>query len=70
MSNKNKKQKKQQEQKKKTIMVHERADGINEVVITKAPSKTILGKIVIVGLAAAMVFAVVFGLIVVLIQAA
>ena len=67
MSNKNKKTK---EQKKKTIIVHERADGMNEVIITKAPSKTVLGKIVIVTLAAAMIIAVVLGLIIVLIEAA
>lgn len=64
MSNKN------DQQKKKTIMINERADGINEVVITKAPSKTLLGKIIIVALAAAMIIGVVLGLVIVLIQAA
>lgn len=58
------------EQNKKTIMIKERADGMNEVIITKAPSKTLLGKIVIVALCAAMVIGVVLGLIIVLIQAA
>lgn len=43
MSNKkNNKQKKQ-----KTIVVKQTADGKDEVIITKAPSKTVLGKIVI-----------------------
>lgn len=64
MSNKN------DQQKKKTIMINERADGINEVVITKAPSKTLFGKIIIVALAAAMIIGVVLGLVIVLIQAA
>lgn len=65
MSNKENKQ-----PKKKTIMIHERADGMNEVVITKAPSKTVFGKIIICALAVAMVLGVVLGLIIVLIQAA
>ena len=64
MSNKN------EQQKKKTIMINERADGMNEVIITKAPSKTLLGKIIIVLLAASMIIGVLLGLIIVLIQAA
>ena len=55
--------------KQKTIVVKERADGMKEVVITRAPSKTVLGKIVIGLLAFAMVAAVVASLIVVLVQA-
>lgn len=66
MSNKNQNNKNKQ----KTFVVKERADGMKEVVITKAPSKTILGKIVIVGLAAAMIGAVVFSLVFVLLEAA
>ena len=57
------------ENKQKTIVVKERADGMKEVVITKSPSKTILGKVVIAALALAMIAAVVFSLIIVLIQA-
>lgn len=57
------------ENKQKTIVVKERADGMKEVVITKSPSKTILGKVVISALAFAMIAAVVFSLIIVLIQA-
>lgn len=57
------------ENKQKTIVVKERADGMKEVVITKSPSKTILGKVVIAALAFAMIAAVVFSLIIVLIQA-
>ena len=57
------------ENKQKTIVVKERADGMKEVVITKSPSKTIIGKVIIAALAFAMIAAVVFSLIIVLIQA-
>lgn len=57
------------ENKQKTIVVKERADGMKEVVITRAPSKTVLGKIVIAALALAMIAAVVASLVIVLVQA-
>jgi len=63
--------KKQEKQKKqKTITFNERADGMTEVVITKAPSKTVFGKIIIAFLAFAMIAAVVAGLIAVLVELA
>ncbi len=61
---------KAKDKKQKTIVVHERADGMNEVIITKAPSKTLFGKIIIAALAFSMIIGVVLGLIIVLIQAA
>ncbi|MCI6716174.1 MAG: hypothetical protein SOZ32_07480 [Bacilli bacterium] len=65
MSNKkNNKQKKQ-----KTIVVKQTADGKDEVIITKAPSKTVLGKIVIAVLAFAMIIGVIASLVIVLVQA-
>lgn len=68
MAKNNKKVKK--EPKQKGIQINERADGMKEVIITKAPSKTLFGKIVIAILAFSMIGVVIAGLIVVLIQAA
>lgn len=61
--------KKKKVKKEKTIVVKERADGMNEVIITKAPSKTLFGKIVIAVLAFAMIAAVIASLIIVLVNA-
>ncbi len=60
----------QPKKKQKTITFNERADGMTEVVITKAPSKTVFGKIIIAVLAFAMIAAVIASLIAVLIEAA
>ncbi len=67
MANNNKKQNKQP--KKKNIQINERADGMQEVIITKAPSKTVFGRIVIAILAFSMIIAVIASLVIVLIEA-
>lgn len=54
--------------KKKTIYTYERADGMKEVVVTKAPQKTVGGKIVIILLAALLGGASIIALIAVLLQ--
>lgn len=56
--------------KKKTIIVKEKSDGTNEVIITKAPSKTLFGRIVIAILAFSMIAAVIISFIIVIYQAA
>lgn len=61
--------KEQKNTKQKGIKINERADGMKEVVITKAPSKTLFGKIVIGILAFSMIATVVASLIIVLIEA-
>ena len=61
---------KQPKKKQKTITFNERADGMTEVVITKAPSKTVFGKIIIAVLAFALIAAEIASLIAVLIEAA
>lgn len=70
MSNKKNNKNQPKEKKQKTIIVKETADGKNEVIITKAPSKTLLGKIVIAFLAFAMIIGVIASLVIVLVQAA
>lgn len=67
MSNKKNNQVKPKRQ--KTIIVNERADGKSEVIITKAPSKTIIGKIIIAFLAFAMIVGTIASLVFVLLQA-
>lgn len=67
MSNK---KKQPNNKKQKTIVVNTKADGRDEVIITKTPSKTVLGKIIIAILAFAMIIGVVASLIIVLVQAA
>ncbi|MGM9899152.1 MAG: hypothetical protein ACI32E_01065 [Bacilli bacterium] len=61
--------KEQKNTKQKGIKINERADGMKEVVITKAPSKTLFGKIVIAILAFSMIAAVVASLIIVIVEA-
>lgn len=66
----NKKNDNKKQNKQKGITINERADGMKEVIITKAPSKTLFGKIVICLLAFSMIIATVASLIIILIQAA
>jgi hypothetical protein len=49
--------------KKPVIVRNEKANGMTEYVITKSPSKTLFGKIVIGFLAFAMVGVLIFGLV-------
>lgn len=70
MSNKKNNKQQPKQKKQKTIVVKQTADGKDEVIITKAPSKTVLGKIVIAILAFAMIVGVIASLVIVLVQAA
>lgn len=70
MSNKKNNKNQTKQKKQKTIVVNERADGKSEIIITKAPSKTLIGKIVIAFLAFAMIVGVIASLVIVLVQAA
>ena len=65
MSNNKTKDKKK---KQKNIYTVERADGMKEVVVSKPPQKTVMGKIVIITLAALLGGASIIGLIFVLVQ--
>lgn len=69
MSNKKNNANQTKPKKQKTIIVNERADGKNEVIITKAPSKTVIGKIIIAFLAFAMIVGTIASLVLVLLQA-
>lgn len=69
MSNKKNNKKHETQKRQKTIVVNKTADGKDEVIITKAPSKTVFGRIIIAILAFAMIVGVVASLVIVLVQA-
>lgn len=58
------------EKNKSVIVTKERKDGTSDIIVTKSPSKTVLGKIVIIVLAAGMVLGAVASLVIVILQVA
>ena len=65
----NKKQKNQQvSSKKHFVETHNRADGTKEYMITKSPTKTLTGRIIIIALLAGMVILPLVALIVSIVQ--
>jgi hypothetical protein len=52
----------------KLIVTKTRKDGSSDIIVTKSPSKTVFGKIVIFLLAAGMVFGAVASLVIVILQ--
>ncbi len=66
----NKKAKKQEVTTKKAFVeTHKRADGTKEYMITKSPTKTLTGRIIIIALLAGMVILPLVALIVSIVQA-
>lgn len=59
-----------QDKNKKLIVRKDKKDGTSEIIITKSPSKTIFGKVLIAILAGGMVLTTVASLVVVILQAA
>lgn len=64
-----KKDKKQVENKKHLIESHKRVDGTKEYMFTKSPSKTLLGRVILIVILAGMVVLPLVALIVSLVQA-
>lgn len=64
-----KKDKKQVENKKHLIESHKRVDGTKEYMFTKSPSKTLVGRIIMIAILAGMVVLPLVALIVELIKA-
>ena len=59
-----------QNKNEKLIVRKDKKDGTSEIIITKSPSKTIFGKILIAVLAGGMVLTTVVSLLIVILQAA